>query len=170
MRNLLLLSVVLVATSMSYTTYAQVGIGTTNPQEQLHVVGGDLRVDNLTPTATSGTNVSVDAVGKLILSNNSNRSVSGKVGANGIPIKINGATCFRINQGDYQITFDVPMGDSDYLITLSNYNVLGLTVTASSYDITVNGFKVKTNDDFLTFFGYNVQDVDSNFMFKVENI
>ncbi len=168
MKNLLLLSCVL-ATSVSLI-YGQVGIETTNPQEQFHVSGGNLRVDNLSPTATSGTNVSVDANGTLILSSSSNRNVSGKISANGVPIKISGATCSRIDIGDYQITFDTPMSDTDYLILLSNYNVLGLTATSSSYDITVNGFKVKINDDFFTFFGYNVQDIDSDFMFKVESI
>ena len=45
---------------------AQVGIGTTAPQETLHVNGG-ARISDLTPTATSGTNVSVDANGTLTL-------------------------------------------------------------------------------------------------------
>ena len=98
---------------------AQVGIGTTTPQETLHVNGG-ARISDLTPTATSGTNVSVDANGTLTLSKN--ESVRGKVRANGNAIRINGATCFRINNGDYQINFNTPMSNADYLILLSNRN------------------------------------------------
>ena len=61
---------------LSVTTFAQVGINTTNPQEQLHVSGSPtatIRVDGLSTTnpLNNGvsTNVSVDANGTLILDN-----------------------------------------------------------------------------------------------------
>lgn len=159
MRKLLLGCIL--ATSI---TQAQVGIGTTSPQEQLHIANGNVRVDNLTPTATSGTNVSVDANGVLILSNN-NGSISGKVRANGNAIRINGATCFRINNGDYQINFNTPMSSTDYLILLSNRNPTNSDAPIMSYyNVTANGFRIKIKDAYLLY------DISIEFMFKVEDI
>lgn len=141
---------------------AQVGIGTTTPQETLHVNGG-ARISDLTPTATSGTNVSVDANGTLTLSKN--ESVRGKVRANGNAIRINGATCFRINNGDYQINFNTPMSNSDYLILLSNRNPNNSDAPIMSYyNVTANGFRVKIKDAYLLY------DISIEFMFKVEEI
>ena len=141
---------------------AQVGIGTTSPQETLHVNGG-ARISDLTPTATSGTNVSVDANGTLTLSKN--ESVRGKVRANGNAIRINGATCFRINNGDYQINFNTPMSNSDYLILLSNRNPNNSDAPIMSYyNVTANGFRVKIKDAYLLY------DISIEFMFKVEEI
>ena len=160
MKNLL--ASIILTTSMSLT-YGQVGIGTTNPQEQLHVANGNVRVDNLTPTATSGTNVSVDANGTLTLSKN--ESVRGKVRANGNAIRINGATCFRVNNGDYQINFNTSMSNADYLILLSNRNPNNNDAPIMSYyNVTTNGFRVKIKDAYLLY------DISIEFMFKVEEI
>lgn len=144
---------------------AQVGIGTTSPQEQLHIANGNVRVDNLTPTATSGTNVSVDANGTLVLSNSVNRAIAGKVRANGNAIRINGATCFRVNNGDYQINFNIPMSDNAYLILLSNRNPTNTDAPIMSYyNVTTNGFRIKIKDAYLLY------DISIEFMFKVEEI
>lgn len=161
MKNLL--AGIILATSMSLT-YGQVGIGTTAPQETLHVNGG-ARISDLTPTATSGTNVSVDANGTLILSNGVSQKISGKVRANGNAIRINGATCFRVNNGDYQINFTTPMSNSDYLILLSNRNPTNSDAPIMSYyNVTTNGFRIKIKDAYLLY------DISIEFMFKVEEI
>ena len=162
MKNLL--AGIILTTSMSLT-YGQVGIGTTSPQEQLHIANGDVRVDNLTPNATSGTNVSVDANGVLILSKNESVSVRGKVRANGNAIRINGATCFRIDNGDYQINFNNPMSNANYLILLSNRNPTNSDAPIMSYyNVTANGFRIKIKDAYLLY------DISIEFMFKVEEI
>jgi hypothetical protein len=165
MRELLLGCIL--ATSI---TQAQVGIGTTSPQEQLHIANGDVRVDNLTPTATSGTNVSVDANGTLILSNSS--VISGRVTFDGSAIAIQGATSSRLRVGVYQITFDTPMSNADYLVFLTGMEYPGLTPTLTVFNNTINSFEVMVNDDFFRNNGRfdRVDGVDLEFMFKVEPI
>ena len=163
MRELLLGCIL--ATSI---TQAQVGIGTTSPQEQLHIVDGSIRVDDLTPTTTSGTNVSVDANGTLILSNSS--TISGRVTFDGSAIAIQGATSSRLRVGVYQITFDTPMSNANYLVFLTGMEYPGLTPTLTVFNNTTNGFEVRANDDFFRNNGrfLRVDGVDLEFMFKVE--
>jgi hypothetical protein len=157
MKNLIIICIL--ATSVNY---AQVGINTVTPQEALHV-NGNVRVDNLIPTALTGSNVEVDANGTLILSNKKN--ISGKVRPNGTPININGATCFRVGAGNYQINFNTPLNNNDYLILLSNRNPTNADAPIISYyNQTNNGFRVAIKDAFLL---YNI---NIEFMFKVEVI
>ena len=165
MRELLLGCIL--ATSI---TQAQVGIGTTSPQEQLHIANGDVRVDNLKPDATSGTNVSVDANGTLILSNNnsSNNIISGKIGADGNAIKINGATCTKIDVGKYKIEFN-SLGDYIILLSYKTLNQIGNDDPNISYsDQTLTSFivNIENGDN-----GYQEgTPIDLEFMFKVEGI
>ncbi len=160
---LLLLPSVILATSMSLT-YGQVGIGTTTPQEQLHVSGGDLRVDNLSSVATS--NVLADTNGKLIIQ----QRIMGKVNPNGTSSKIVGATSVRVSTGNYRITFDQPLLDRDYIIllTIRRFNNSRNDPNTTYYNQDVNGFNVeiKNNDDGNS----NGSEIDLEFMFKVEKI
>ena len=162
MRELLLGCIL--ATSI---TQAQVGIGTTSPQEQLHIVDGNVRVDNLTPNLTSGTNVSVDANGTLILSS----SIKGIVKANGSAQSIIGAECSKISRGDYQITFNNTLPNANYIVVLTAFKLNGYTPTLSIYDNATTGFKVNIRDDaFAGGYFIGVLDVNLKFMFKVEEI
>lgn len=147
---------------VSNLSFSQVGIGTTAPQETLHV-NGSARIQNLDSSnpLSNGvdTNVGVDINGTLILTN----SIKGKIAPNGNAIKIQGATSFRVNNGDYQITFTTPMLDADYIILLSYSNNGGLGATIISYyNQTTNGFRVKLKDS------YWLTDVNVQFMFRVE--
>lgn len=64
-------------TTLTYNAFAQVGINTTNPQEELHVAGttSTIRIDGLNSThntdnnGVSPANLSVDADGNLIIHN-----------------------------------------------------------------------------------------------------
>jgi len=157
--------IILILTTSVSLTYGQVGIGTTNPQEQLHIANGNVRVDNLTPTATSGNNVSVDSNGTLILSDiNIKTNIVGKVESNGNVSSIGIFSVVRLNEGDYNITFNTPMSNENYIILLS---VAESTRLISYRNQTINGFGVKIQR--VGFLG-SIQDEDSEFMFKVEVI
>lgn len=156
MKKLTLLAL-LITTSLS----AQVGINTVTPQETLHVAG-TTRIDALNNTnpLNNGvnTNVSVDINGTLIL----DKKIQGKVSASGNAIKITGATCSRLSNGDYSIVFNNTMLDSDYVILLSNSNTGGFGATiVSYYNQTTTGFNVKLKDAFWLI------DVNVEFMFKI---
>ena len=144
---------------------SQVGIGTTSPQAQLHIANGNVRVDNLVPTSSSGTNVSVDQNGTLVLSKINNKiSILGKVESDGNTPAVGDFSVIRLNDGDYTITFGSPMIDENYVILLS---VAESTRLISYRNQTVNGFDVKIQR--VGFLG-SIQDEDSEFMFKVEGI
>jgi hypothetical protein len=143
---------------------AQVGIGTTTPQETLHVVGG-VRISNLQNVGSSSIYASCN--GTLL----TKQRILGKVLSDGTVSKINGATCSRISTGVYQITFDMPLADADYLILLSKRRL-----NQNSYDdpnITYynqhnTGFRVEIeNGDNGTQSGNKL---DLEFMFRVEQI
>lgn len=155
----------ILALFITATASAQIGVGTTNPQETLHV-NGTVRVESLGVTNTlnngTSTTVSVDGDGTLILSNNV--KIQGKIAPNGNAIKISGATCSRINNGDYRIVFNTPLTDNDYIILLTNSNNGGFGASIISYyNQTNNGFRVKIKD------AYWLADVNVQFMFKVFN-
>ena len=158
MRKLLLGCIL--ATSI---TQAQVGIGTTSPQEQLHIANGNVRVDSLSSTNTS--NVLADANGKLIIQ----QRIMGKVNPDGTANAIS-ASVVRLSTGNYQITFDKPLSDSDYLIllTIKRYNNSSNDPNVTYYNQETTGFKVeiKNNDDGSS----NGSNIKLEFMFKVEEI
>jgi hypothetical protein len=148
----------------SFISNAQVGIGTTSPQEALHVVGGAIITD-LQNSNTSSVLAAAD--GTLIKRNR----ILGKILPDGTSSKISGATCVRISTGNYQITFNTPFADSDYLILLSKKRLNENNhddPNVAYYDQQVNGFKVEIeNGDNGTTSG---KKIDLEFMFRVEQI
>lgn len=91
----------------------------------------------------------------------------GKVQSTGVPIKIRGATCTRINTGDYTITFNQPLSSNNYTIILSQLDRRagnddpGVTY----YNQTINGFSVNVGDNDNG--GGARADYDGEFMFLV---
>lgn len=154
-----LLSVILLLSSFSYS---QVGIGTTTPQEQLHVIG-KTRVSSLSSISTS--NVLADQNGTLF----SQKRIMGKIRSNGNAYKIVGANCIRTSTGRYQITFNEPLQNKHYIILLSKKTLNGTTYddpNITYYDQQTTGFRVEIeNNDNGTQRGVAV---NLEFMFKVE--
>lgn len=149
---------------ISNQCFTQVGIRTTNPQETLHVNGG-VMVSDLQNNDIS--TVLSDTAGRLIKRNR----IIGKINASGTAILIQGATCSRISQGEYQITFASSMLNNDYLIVLSKhrYHENGHDdPNITYYDQQTTGFKIEIEN------GDNGNDpgvsLDLEFMFKVEGI
>ena len=143
---------------------AQVGIGTTSPEESLHVIGG-IKVSDLQSANVSS--LLVDTGGTLIKRNR----ILGKVSFDGTPSKISGSSCTRISRGNYQITFSNPLLDNDYLIFLTKkrLNDSGYDdPNIAYYDQQLNGFKVEIEN------GDNGGNpgtrIDLEFMFRVEQI
>ena len=81
---------------------------------------------------------------------------AGKINGNGTAASIYQATVARINEGDYQITFDTALSNANYIIQLAtidcngdcpgnttgNYDDPGITY----YDQQTTGFKVNIGD------------------------
>jgi hypothetical protein len=164
--------------------YSQVGIGTTNPLEALHVFGANsqLRVDGLgivNPlNRGEETPLAVDEDGKFVLSSSPKMELvaMGKILADGTVIKSSGATILKLNTGDYEISFLSILSDKDYIISLTVNSHLGSsTSVARYYDQTKSSFKVnttisQTKYSFLS--GYYMEniDTDNSFMFIVYKI
>ena len=79
---------------------------------------------------------------------------AGKVGPTSTNIKVFNATVTRVlplSVGEYQVTFDSPLGDADYIIQLTMRAALTTTTTddpdLSYYDQQTTGFKVETGDN-----------------------
>ena len=172
MRKLLLGCIL--ATSI---TQAQVGIGTTSPQEELHIAGetSTIRIDGLNSTNNPknnglDTSLSVNGSGTIILSNPP--KILGRVNSDGSPDFIEGSTSSRIGLGVYRVVFNNPMTENKYIVLLTGLELLGLTPTLTSFNTTVNGFDVYISDDFFRANGRfdRVDGVDLEFMFKVEPV
>lgn len=101
----------------------------------------------------------------------------GKVNGNGSAAKIQGATVSRLNEGDYQITFNTPLADANYIILLTTLDCGGDCPGnsgqdyddpgATYYDQATTGFRVNVGDsDNGT---TEKDDIDLEFMFTVFN-
>ena len=100
---------------------------------------------------------------------------AGKVNGNGAALKIFGATVRRIDEGDYEVTFNTPRTDDDYIIQLTVFDCNGDCPgnTAANFDnpgITyyqqvTTGFRINIGDSDN---GANEKDdIDLEFMFNV---
>lgn len=173
MKKILLL-LLLFITTIVLGQNGKVGIGTTTPQETLHVAGdtSTIRIDGLNSINNDGndgtvTNVSVDTNGTLILT----PKIMGKVARDGINVKVVGASVTKIGRGTYQVTFTTPMLDSDYLILLTKkrLNQNGYDdPNIGYYDQEPEGFKVEIENGDNGFIPGD--EIDLEFMFKVEKI
>jgi hypothetical protein len=73
----------------------------------------------------------------------------GKVQSTGVPVKISGATCTKINTGDYAVVFNQPLSSNNYVIILSQpdrrsgNDAPGVTY----YSQTIKGFNVNIGDN-----------------------
>ncbi len=169
-------------------TFSQVGIGTTNPEEALHVYGSNsnIRVDGLGATNPLNNGVetplAVDANGTIVLSSSSSSSTPvmefvamGKISANGTAVKISGATVSKLNAGDYEVSFLSPQSDNDYIISLTVDSQSGSSASvARYYNQTTSSFRVNTttSQTKYSWSGYYMQnvDTDNSFMFTVYKI
>ncbi len=93
-------------------TFSQVGIGTTNPTETLHV-NGSLRVESLY-TGTPET----DQFGKFSTAPYT-FLCAGIFKDNGDPVKAVNCTVKRINGSTIRVTFNTPLSDKNYVINLA---------------------------------------------------
>ncbi len=99
----------------------------------------------------------------FVLSENS--KISGKINPYGKALSIQGAVSYMKDSGIYRITFNTPMPNKDYLITLTVSDDLGHGSTIISYfDQDRYGFCVRTKDAYL------LNSAKVEFMFNVEII
>jgi hypothetical protein len=111
------------------------GIGTTNPSQKLHVVGGAriTSVPTTTGNATSDKVVTVDASGNLrsvsvsSIGGGSGPSIShaGRINSAGTILSGSGFSVTKIGTGDYRINFNSAMSNSNYVIQLTLANQAG---------------------------------------------
>lgn len=135
----------------------------------------DINYDNTT-SGIPATNVqeAIDTVSDL-LNNFPMIYATGKVNGSGTALTIHRSSVMRIDEGDYQITFDTSLPDTEYIIQVSvldcggdcpgntteNYDNPGITY----YDQQPEGFKVNIGDSDN---GANPKDdIDLEFMFTV---
>jgi len=135
----------------------------------------DINYDNTT-SGIPATNVqeAIDTVSDL-LNNFPMIYATGKVNGSGTALTIHRSSVMRIDEGDYQITFDTALPDTEYIIQVSvldcggdcpgntteNYDNPGITY----YDQQPEGFKVNIGDSDN---GANPKDdIDLEFMFTV---
>ncbi len=159
----------------------KVGIGTTNPEETLHIAGesANIRVEGLNgvnnPKTNYPANVLVNSEGTLLVGYNGMRPpyinrVMGKVNVKSGLSTVNGATTIKKGKGKFLIKFDTPMNNSNYLILLSINSNLKEKNKNKNYIITYHtqtkyGFSVdiKTAESLIEY-------SDLEFMFKAEKI
>ena len=184
--KLLLSAMILFAYAQAFS---QVGIGTTTPQEALHVSGvnSQLRVDGLgsaNPLNNGAeTPLAVDANGKFVLSSSVPQMqfvAMGKILANGNSKKISGATISRLSEGNYEVVFLKGQPDEDYIVSLTlSGGSSDTTSVIRLYDQTVSSFKINISSrevSQFTFFGTTYvtsvdnSDSDLPFMFSVTSI
>ena len=76
--------------------------------------------------------------------------VAEKVLPDGTEIKVFNATVTRESEGEYQVTFDTPLDNADYIIQLTIISAGGVgndDPDLSYYDQQTTGFKVQTGDN-----------------------
>lgn len=147
---------------------AQVGVNTTSPTATLDV-NGTARVRSFTQQGS----VQTDASGNLSVLPVKVVSL-GKVAADGTPLKIFGATVNRVARGRYQITFNTPQPDTNYIIQLTASNLEGdlgnddpdlgyRLVTTSSFEVLIgnndNGSISRESDALDLEFSFVVYDI-----------
>lgn len=115
---------------ISNVMYSQIGVNTTTPDPSTALdVNGTTRVRTLSNGA-----VYSNANGDL--NNNGPQTIAaGLIQGNGTAIKISGATVSRINEGDYQVTFNTPRPTTTYIINLATIDCGGnCNGSANTYD------------------------------------
>ena len=172
---------------VNLVSFAQVGIGTTSPNSaaSLDIVSTDSgflmprmntteRMDITSPPA--GLQVYDTTTNSIWFYNgttwfdSSPIKAFGKVRANGNAINIVGATVRRISTGNYEITMNSPMPDSDYIIQLSlkDFNDAGNDDPGIHYygqNTTRFRVRIQNNDDG----GGGGIETNHQFMFTVIN-
>ena len=125
-------------------------------------------------SADAGNDITYGSDGGLYL-NMPKIASTGKIGGNGTALSIYGASVSRIDEGDYQVTFNSPLANAHYIIqltildcggdcpgnTTANYDNPSITY----YDQTPSGFKVNIGDsDNGTI---EKDDIDLEFMYTI---
>ncbi|MGV6844738.1 MAG: hypothetical protein ACWA42_01260, partial [Lutibacter sp.] len=146
----------------------------TNTNLSQNTTTGDITYTNEAGSNQTAKTVSTDANNSITVGSDGGAyyrtmvRAMGKVNSNGTAAKILGATVSRINAGDYQVTFNSPMPDANYIIqlTVRDFNNLSRDDPGIQYiNQTANGFQVhiQNNDDG----GTAGTDTDFEFMFTV---
>lgn len=150
---------------ISVRSNGNVGLSEPDPTARLDV-NGTMRVRSLEAGAVYSDNDGNISIGPTI-------AAAGKIAANGIATKINGATVLKSTTGVYNIVFTKPLDDANYIIqlTVKRCASCGLTddsLTAYYTNQTTAGFSVNVgyNDNGTTALGLS----DYEFMFTVITI